>query len=155
MVQFPHGNSLIPNSLGSAYMMYSNTMKPADSIVAHPILPSMFHRDSIDVLPCGYQSSTHCAVVTCNRKVISKCTIAAQQPWLTYKREIRPDAAYQFPILARGRQPVLQNRHCEEDKYVSLDASHEGMTGWMYGGGLNARDHEVIASQRDAHARQA
>lgn len=44
-------------------MMYSSVMKPADSIVAHPILPLMLKRDSIDVFPCGYQSSIHCAVV--------------------------------------------------------------------------------------------
>jgi hypothetical protein len=51
IVQLPHGNSPIPNSLGSAYMMYNNTTNPALSIVAHPHLPSMFHFDSIDVLP--------------------------------------------------------------------------------------------------------
>jgi hypothetical protein len=59
MVQLPHGSSLIPSSCGNEYMMYSRVMKPADSIVAHPILPSIFHRESIDVLPCGYHSRNH------------------------------------------------------------------------------------------------
>jgi hypothetical protein len=50
-VQFPHGNSPTPNSFGSAYIIYTNTTIPALSIVAHPIFPSIFHRDSVDVLP--------------------------------------------------------------------------------------------------------
>jgi hypothetical protein len=53
----------MPSSMGSEYMMYSRAMKPGASIVAHPILPGMLKRDCVDVLPCGYQSSTHCAVV--------------------------------------------------------------------------------------------
>jgi hypothetical protein len=69
MVQFPHGSSLIPSSFGSANMMYSSVMKPTDSIVAHPIFPPMFHRDSIDVLPCGYQSRNHCATVIYRKNV--------------------------------------------------------------------------------------
>lgn len=54
--------------------MYSRVMKPADSMVAHPILPSMLKRDSVDVFPCGYQSSTHCAVVI--SKTFSKMIVA-------------------------------------------------------------------------------
>jgi hypothetical protein len=54
----------MPSSCGSEYMMYSSVMKPPDSIVAHPILPGIFHRESPEVLPCGYQSRNHCAIVT-------------------------------------------------------------------------------------------
>jgi hypothetical protein len=46
-------------------MMYSSVMKPGASIVAHPILPGMLKRDSVDVLPWGYQLRTHCPVVIC------------------------------------------------------------------------------------------
>lgn len=63
MVQFPMGSSAIPTSFGSDIIMYTNVSGPTHSIVAHPILPSTLNRDSVDVLPCGYQSSTHCAVV--------------------------------------------------------------------------------------------
>jgi hypothetical protein len=110
IVQFPHGNSLIPNSFGSAYMMYNNTMNPALSIVAHPIFPSMFHFDSIDVLPCGYQSSTHCAVVTCESTLANNASLRRGYR-STYEREVRPDGTYEFPVLARRREPVLEDGH--------------------------------------------
>ena len=65
MVQLPHGRASIFSSLGSAYMMYNNVMKPGASIVIQAILPGIFRRDSMEVLPCGYQSSSHCDAVIC------------------------------------------------------------------------------------------
>lgn len=59
MVQLPHGSSWIPSSFGSVKKMYSRVIGPADSMVAHPILPGTLNLDSVEVLPCGYQSMTH------------------------------------------------------------------------------------------------
>lgn len=40
-------------------------MKPVDSEIAHPHFPGTLKRDVFDVLPMGYQSSTHCSDVNC------------------------------------------------------------------------------------------
>jgi hypothetical protein len=58
------GKLLIPRSSGSVNMMYSSVQNPGASMVAHPILPGRLNRDVTDVLPCGYQSVSHCARVT-------------------------------------------------------------------------------------------
>jgi hypothetical protein len=111
IVQLPQGSSLIPSSFGRAYIMYNSTRKPGDSIVAHPIFPGMFHLDSVDVLPCGYQSSTHCAVVICAAQDVSKDAHSLTQGVRTYNWEVCPDATYKLPILARWRKPILNNSH--------------------------------------------
>lgn len=53
MTQFVGGNDERLSSCGSVYMIYSTVRKPGASMVNQPILPGMFSRDSIDVLPIG------------------------------------------------------------------------------------------------------
>lgn len=81
-VQFPHGNSAIPSSWGSAYMTYNNTTNPTLSIVAHPHFPLMFNRESFDVLPCGYHSTTHCTAVTCNGYHVSQGCPSSREAYM-------------------------------------------------------------------------
>lgn len=59
MVQFPHGSDPRPSEAGRVNMMYKSVMKPADSMVNQPHFPEMLKRESVEVLPCGYQSRTH------------------------------------------------------------------------------------------------
>jgi len=59
MVQLPQGSDARPSSAGSVYMMYRRVMKPTDSMAIQPHFPEMLRRDSIDVLPMGYQSVSH------------------------------------------------------------------------------------------------
>ena len=59
MTQFPQGSDPSPSSFGSVNMMYSSDKGPITSMVTHPHLPEMLKRESIDVLPWGYQSVTH------------------------------------------------------------------------------------------------
>ncbi len=53
MIQFAIGNLSIPFCAGSVNMIYKSVINPGASIVAHPILPGMLKRDSVDVLPIG------------------------------------------------------------------------------------------------------
>lgn len=60
MVQLPQGSGSVKlSSLGRLYMMYSSVAAPGISIVNHAHLPGRFQRESVDVLPCGYQSMNH------------------------------------------------------------------------------------------------
>lgn len=60
IVQLPQGSgSVMPSSSGRVHMMYNSVRKPGISMVNHAHLPGRFHRESVDVLPCGYQSMNH------------------------------------------------------------------------------------------------
>ncbi len=53
------GSCSIPFCCGRVFIVYKSRMNPTASIVAHPIFPGMFKGESIEVLPCGYQSVNH------------------------------------------------------------------------------------------------
>lgn len=59
MSQLAPGRCSMPFFWGKVNIMYNNVMKPGASIVAQPILPGIFNRDCVDVLPIGYQSVTN------------------------------------------------------------------------------------------------
>ena len=54
--------------------MYSRVMKPVDSVRAQPHLPGTLSRELLEVLPIGYQSSTHWSDVSCLH--VKECSVA-------------------------------------------------------------------------------
>lgn len=77
-------------------------MKPGASIVTQAILPGMFKRESIEVLPIGYQAVSHWKDAS-YRPGVSSLPGRVGQATVTYEREELPEEGERLPGLAGGR----------------------------------------------------
>ena len=84
-------------------------MKSVDSVIAQPHLPGTQSRETLDVLPIGYQSRTHCSPVIC-RGVRGVCVPSKRLR--SYHREVLEQCARGFPCLARRWQNAWYEHHC-------------------------------------------
>lgn len=77
-------------------------MKLGASIVTQAILPGMFKRESIEVLPIGYQAVSHWKDAN-YRPVVSSLLGRIGKATITHEREELPEKGERLPSLARGR----------------------------------------------------